>query len=321
MLTAIATSVSRFAAVVLASAIGSVATAQASAPAVTPLVSTQWLANNLENDNLIVLDIRSPIAEAGRDDYLKAHIPGALWSEYPGYWRTERNGVAGVVPSVDKLEAALSDLGVSGDKAVVIVPAGTSSLEFGAATRIYWTFKYLGHEAVAILDGGHQAWASEGRPLQTGDVTPTGDLFVAEVNEDLLVSTDQVAEALDSNIVLLDGRPQDQFKGKAKHKKAVRYGHLPGAVNIDQAGLYDPETNRLKNGSALEKLIPANFGSDEQPVISYCNTGHWAATNWFVLNEVLGRKNVTLYDDSMVGWSQRQDLPVNATAAPADVAN
>ena len=284
--------------------------AAAEIPEVTPLVSTGWLQDNLDNPQLVILDTRSPISKSGKDDYLKGHIPGAIWSEYPGYWRTERDGVEGVLPSVAKMEAVLSELGVSDQKAVVIVPHGKSSLEFGAAARIYWTFKYLGHENVAILDGGHTAWAAEHRPLETGNVVPQGDLFVAEPDEALLVSTDEVAEDLGGAAVLLDARPAKQFLGEEKHKAATRFGHLPGAVNFDQDKFYDNKTNRLKSPAELASLEPTEVRDSDAPVISYCNTGHWAATNWFVLSELLGRKNVTVYDASMVGWSRQKDLPM-----------
>ncbi|EFO30448.1 thiosulfate sulfurtransferase [Roseibium sp. TrichSKD4] len=290
------------------------------APEVTPLVSTDWLASNLGSDEIVVLDTRSKISKSGKEDYLKGHIPGAVWSEYPGYWRTERNGVVGVLPSVEKLEAALSEIGVSEDKAVVIVPHGKDSLEFGSAARIYWTFKYLGHEAVTILDGGHAAWVAENRPLETGNVVPEGDMFVAEINEDLLISTDEVASAVGSDAVLLDGRPLKQFVGQEKHKKATRFGHIPGAVNLDQANFYDKTTNRLKSKDQIASLIPASLKSADAPVVSYCNTGHWAATNWFVLSELSGHKNVTLYDESMVGWTRQADLPIKATEQPAPLA-
>ncbi|WP_417667085.1 sulfurtransferase [Roseibium sp.] len=295
---------------------GLFATPVAAAPEVTPLVTTQWLADNLENDEVVIIDTRSKISKSGKEDYLKGHIPGAIWSEYPGYWRTKRNDVAGVLPSVEKLEASLSELGVSEDKALVIVPAGTSSLEFGSAARIYWTMKYLGHDAVAILDGGHAAWVKEGRSLETGDVAPEGDLFVADVRDDLLVSTGAVAEAMGTDTVLLDGRPKAQFVGRQKHSEATRFGHIPGALNFDQDQFYDKATNRLKGSEALASLVPAALKEDGTKVISYCNTGHWAATNWFVLTQLLGKENVTVYDDSMVGWSRAESLPIKATAKP-----
>ncbi|WP_417684421.1 sulfurtransferase [Roseibium sp.] len=295
------------------------ATPVAAAPDVTPLVSTQWLAENIDSDEILVIDTRSKVAKSGKEDYLKGHIPGAIWSEYPGYWRTERDGVAGVLPSVEKLEASLSELGLSEDKALIIVPAGSSSLEFGAAARIYWTLKYLGHDAVAILDGGHAAWVKEGRPLETGNVTPEGDLFVADVREELVVSTGEVAETLGTDTLLLDGRPKAQFEGRQKHSEATRFGHIPGAVNFDQDQFYDKASNRLKDGATLASLLPASLKQDDTKVISYCNTGHWAATNWFVLTELLGKENVRLYDASMVGWSRAEDLPITATAEPDPV--
>lgn len=291
--------------------------ALADAPAVTPLVSTAWLQDHLDNDQVIVLDTRSKMSKSGKEDYLKGHIPGAVWSEYPGYWRTKRNGVEGVLPSVDKLEAVLSELGVSEEKAVVIVPHGQSNLEFGSAARIYWTLKYLGHDSVAILDGGHAAWVGENRPLQTGSVAPKGDLFVAKPNDAVLVSTDQVAEQLGGTSILLDARPEKQFQGKEKHKAATRFGHLPGAVNFDQAQFYDTKANRLKSVQELASLVPQQISGSDSEVISYCNTGHWAATNWFVLSELLGRKNVTLYDESMVGWSHNTTLPMVGPATAA----
>ena len=280
------------------------------------LVSTTWLEENLTRDDIIIIDTRSKMSKSGKHDYLKGHIPGAIWSEYPGFWRTERDGIVGVLPSIEKLEASLSALGVSEDKTLVIVPAGTSSSEFGAAARIFWTMKYLGHDAVAILDGGHAAWVAESRPLETGDVQPEGNLFVANVRDDLLVSTSQVAEAMGTPALLLDGRPEAQFSGKNKHSKATRFGHIPGAVNFDQAKFYDKATNRLKTKDDLASLLPKPVADGDTPIISYCNTGHWAATNWFVLTQVLGKQNVSLYDDSMVGWTRDAALPIHATAVP-----
>lgn len=275
---------------------------------VTPLVSTQWLAERLDRDDLIVLDIRS--GKGAEEAYLSGHVPGALRSEYPGFWRTDRGSVVGVLPSVEKLEAALSELGVAAGKTVVIVPAGGDSGEFGAAARIYWTLKYLGHDAIAILDGGHRRWVAEGRPLESGPVAPTGDMFIAAPRAKYLVSTQDVASRLATSAILVDGRPLAQFVGKEKHAKATRLGHIPGAVSHDQAIFYDDAAGRLKPLEEIARLVPQVLADKNAEIVSYCNTGHWAATNWFVLSELLGYTNVSLYDDSMVGWSQDEKLPM-----------
>ena len=111
----------------VALAVSLAVTPVAAASNITPLVSTDWLAEHIGEPDMVVLDIRSPFAGSGKKDYLAGHIPGALWSEYPGYWRTDRESVVGVLPSVEKLEAALSELGVADGKTVVIVPAGGNS--------------------------------------------------------------------------------------------------------------------------------------------------------------------------------------------------
>ena len=282
----------------------------ASAADVTPLVSTDWLSERLGEPDTVVLDIRSPFAGSGKKDYLAGHIPGALWSEYPGYWRTDRQSVVGVLPSVEKLEAALSELGIADGKTVVIVPAGGNSSEFGAAARIYWTLKYLGHDEVAILDGGHRRWTKEKRDLETGPVAPLGDMFIAEPRASYLSATSDVARQMNSSTVLIDGRPASQYSGKGKHSKATRFGRIPGAVNLDQATFYDDTAGRLKDAATIESLVPDSLADKSVEMVSYCNTGHWAATNWFVLHELLGYENVSLYDDSMVGWSQDESLPM-----------
>jgi thiosulfate/3-mercaptopyruvate sulfurtransferase len=270
--------------------------------AAEPLVTPDWVSQRLGLDNIVVLDLRTAIAKSGKDDYLKAHIPGAIWSNYPGAWRTTRNEVPGVIPSVEKLEAYLSELGVTEGKTVVLVPAGKGSTDFGVATRIYWTLKYLGHEDVSILNGGWKAWAEAGLATDAGDVTPESDLFIADIQDNLLIETAAVESLVGSQTVLIDGRPGAQYQGKQKHSAAARFGRIPGAMSLDQNLFYNPQSERLKDLPGLKASVPSALTPDAA-IVSYCNTGHWAATNWFVLHEILGYSNVTLYDESIVGWN------------------
>ena len=107
--------------------------------------------------------------------------------------------------------------------------------------------------------------------------------------------------------MLLDARNEEQFIGEAKHGKALQAGHIPGAVLQSQAEAYNANTNQLKSEAELLEIYADHA---DKPIISYCNTGHWAATNWFVLSEVLGRKDVKLYDGSMVEWTANSDNPL-----------
>jgi thiosulfate/3-mercaptopyruvate sulfurtransferase len=108
---------------------------------------------------------------------------------------------------------------------------------------------------------------------------------------------------------LLDARPATFFSGKEKAPAAKAYGHIPGAINLDSAAFYDEGGNRLRPPS---ELAAVSASLPQGPIVSYCNTGHWASTNWFVLSELIGRKDVRLYSGSMVEWTADAGRPVRS---------
>lgn len=283
----------------------------AAGPEVTPLISTEWLEANLDEDGLVVLDIR------GEATFADAHVPGALRTDYPGAWRTTRDDVPWVLPEIADLEAFLSGLGIGGDTSVVVVPAGTDATELGGVTWIYWVLKYLGHDAVAILDGGWNAWQGEGRPAESGpSPEPVAAAFVAAPRPEILATTDYVAERVGTDVVIVDARPPSQYDGRVMSSLVTRAGHIPGAISLDNALFYDAAAGRLKPREELEALLPPELADRSAAVISYCNTGHWSSIDWFVLSEILGFENVRLYEGSMAAWSRRADLPVVAGPDP-----
>ena len=308
------TSLSRraFAAAVLASAV--VAAMPAFAATAEPLVSPQWLSEHRADSDIVVLDIRSVIDGGGAEAYAKAHIPGAIHSDYDkAGWRVSRNGQPLMVPSQTALEKLIGESGIDEDSHVVIVPAGVSATDFGAAARIYWTLKAAGHPAISILDGGFAAWQAAGLPVESGNNVPSPKIFSGKFNEALLAELEEVER--NPNATLVDARPANQFNGKEKAGLAKAYCHIPGAISIDSASFYDPATNRLRPKAELAAIaskVPAG------PVVTYCNTGHWAATDWFVLSEILGRPNVRLYAGSMVEWSSDAHRPIASSRTRLD---
>ncbi|MGI9494212.1 MAG: sulfurtransferase, partial [Geminicoccaceae bacterium] len=172
----------------------------------------------------------------------------------------------------------------------------------------------LGHDKVAILDGGYRAWTADpSNPIETGAAEPPAPkIFEASLRPELLVDSAAVEAALnDDGTVLLDARPDGQFQGKAKHDAARAPGHIPGATQLNQGKTFDEKTGKLIDVAKLEALLPAGLEKDDdKEVFSYCNTGHWASVNWFVLSEVLGKKNVKLYDGSMVDWTKDPNRPL-----------
>ncbi len=284
----------------------------APASELAPLVDVDWVKANLERDDVVLLDIRNRIDGGSAASFANGHIPGAVHSDYlKDGWRTEVDGIIAQAPGADQIEALVGGLGIGNDDTVVVIPAGVSSSDFGSAARVYWTFRYAGHDAVAILNGGYRAWTADAaNPVETGASQPEPEIFEAELRPELRVDGDAVEAALgDGTTLLLDGRPQKQFAGLEKHDAARTAGHIPGAANFDQSGTFDEKTGKLIDAAKLESLLPAGLEEADE-VYSYCNTGHWAAVNWFVLSEVLGREEVKLYDGSMVEWTADPDHPV-----------
>jgi thiosulfate/3-mercaptopyruvate sulfurtransferase len=295
---------------VIATALAGGFVGPAAAAAVEPLVSVQWLKQHRADPDLVVLDVRSALDGGGAEAYAKGHIPGAVHSDYDrGGWRVTRDGLPFMLPDAARLEALIGELGIDEDSHVVVVPAGVHVLDFGAAARVYWTLKAAGHQRVSILDGGFAAWkADRSNPIEAGVNKPSPKIFTVEFDRALMVPLEEVERLSRSGgATLLDARSAGFFAGKEKAPAVKAYGRIPGARNLDSAAFYDRARNRLRPRAELAEIAAA---IPDGPIVSYCNTGHWAATNWFVLSELLGRKDARLYYGSMVEWTADARRPL-----------
>jgi thiosulfate/3-mercaptopyruvate sulfurtransferase len=152
-----------------------------SALAAQPLVDAAWLRQNGDKPNVVILDVRNKLGKGSEKVYRAGHIPGSIYSDYlRAGWRTKMDGVVGQLPPVAALEKLIGGLGIGNGSHVVVVAGGVSALDMGSATRIYWTFKVLGHDEVSVLDGGYRAYAAEpGNPVETGRNTLSPTTFKA----------------------------------------------------------------------------------------------------------------------------------------------
>lgn len=280
----------------------------------TPLVDASWLESNLHRDDLVVLDVRSGIDNGGdRSSFQEAHIPGSLYSSYTGDgWRESRDGVSGLLPPVSSLERLIGGLGIRNDDTVVIVPAGTGATDFGSAARVYWTFRVLGHDEVAILNGGFAGWKAEGFETVSGESNQRAVTdFKGSLQQNLIASLEEVEEARSTQAQLVDARPADYFRGENQSPAARAPGTIPGSRNLPHAGFVGERNSAwyLNEGSITARVNEAELNPGTR-TIAFCNTGHWAATDWFVLSELAGFEEVALYDGSMAEWSQDSNRPL-----------
>lgn len=279
------------------------------------LIALDAVAARLGDVGLVILDIRSSVDGGGRAAFEAGHIPGAVHTDYVADgWRAKIGQAPGMLPPLDRLAALVGRLGIRPADDVVIVPAGTTATDFAAAARVYWTLKLIGHGQQAILDGGFAGWREDGRrPVETGATVPkAAEPYPVVMLHRLRSTTDATLVASRSKLAtLVDARAASYFEGREKSPEAARAGRIPGAVSRDYSAAFDPQTGRLKpigDLAALFATVP------DGPAVSYCNTGHTAALNWFVMSEVLGREEVALYDGSMTDWTQDEARPV-ATGA------
>ena len=273
------------------------------------LVDAAWLRQHLHDSNLVVIDVYSGNHRA---EFASGHIPGALYTDFKHGWRTTKNGVPDVLPPTKNLEKVIGRLGVDNNSEVVLVPGGRRRADFNAVTRIYWTFKVLGHDNVSLLNDGDKGWfADANNPVATGATKAKPKTFVAHFRRNLLATRADVEKDLKThNAVLIDTRTPSQYEGKTRSSVVLKAGTLPGAVNVPAKQLEAPDGTALADAKTIDAVLAKAGVKSSGKQITFCNTGHLASGPWFVLHEVKGNKDVSMYDGSMADWTRGHNLPV-----------
>ena len=270
-----------------------------------PLVEADELAGALDKEQPILLDIRN-------NGYEDSHVDGALWAPYKLFRGTKEN--PGGLMDLTVLEGQLEKLGLEQDDPIVIISEGNTDTDFGAAARVYWTLKSTGFRDLSILNGGRIAWRDEKLPLNNTLETAVPSQLDLEFDTTWLADTQHVSSVVkgETSGLLVDARLPEFFVGDKAHGAAKRPGTLPGAVDQSYSTFFENGAATISTPadvSALKATLGIKGGEE---VISFCNTGHWAATHWFAVSELAGVENAKLYAGSMVEYSNA-DLPMQNT--------
>jgi len=268
-----------------------------------PIVSTEWLAANLNNPRLVMIDIRKP------EDYREGHIPGAV-NAYYGMWVSWKGEKHAEYPPEDDLFDAIGDLGIRPDSHAVIICKTFVCFYQVMAPRVLCTLQYAGLENVSILDGGQEKWVREKRALSTEPVKPKKTVYKGKLNKQLHVEKDYVSNRL-GKATFVDTREIKWFSGEKKQEFVEKAGHIPGAANLPASEAYTG-LGTFKTKEELEAIVAKVVGTDKsKEIITYCDAGKCCPTWAFILSHVLGYKNVKLYDGSFEEWTKDSSLPVN----------
>lgn len=290
----------------------SMVAAASAATKAPPLVDVNWVKANGCKPDVVLLDIRSSLDGGSKMDYIRGHIPCAIYSDYmKGGWRTKVDNVPGMLPPVPQIAKMIGSLGIDNSKHVVIYSAGTNATSMGSATRVYWEFKVLGDDNVSVMNGGYAAYTADKKNrLETGWKTPTPATFTAHFRKDMYATEADVERAMKEHVLLVDNRPSDQYLGVNRIPAAKRNGTIPGAKNLPETWLTENDGGTFRSVSEIRKLYAAQGIATRGKEINFCNTGHWASLGWFASHELLGNKQAELYDGSMVQWSADAKAPM-----------
>ena len=272
------------------------------------LVSTDWLQTHLAAPDVRVVDATwflPGIARDPRAEYAAGHIPGAVFFELDAV--CEPKGLhPHTVPSAAKFSSRVRKLGLGDGNRIVVY----DSNRFFASARVWWMFRFMGHNDVMVLDGGLEKWRAEGRPLTDEPTRPQERHFTVRQNTLLLRELDQMrANVAAKREQVVDARSAGRFHAREPEPRpGLRSGHIPGAKNLHYAQLV-AEDGSLRPAGELRHLL-AGAGLDlDRPITTTCGSGVSAALINLALFE-LGERNAALYDGSWSEWGAQADTPI-----------
>jgi thiosulfate/3-mercaptopyruvate sulfurtransferase len=276
----------------------------------TTLISTAELAQHLTDPDWAIFDCRFSLAdpERGRRDYAQAHIPGAIYVHLNEDLASPIvPGVTGrhPLPSTDDLTARFSEWGI--DERVQVVAYDDSG--GGMAARLWWLLRWLGHEAVAVLDGDWRKWQSEGRPSPDGAAIRSARRFVPRLRSDLLITTEDIEGQLyNARYKLFDSRTADRYRGENETFDPIA-GHIPGAISAPYPDNLKPD-GTFRSDEELHARFTALLGDTPvRQTAFYCGSGVTAAQNILAMKHA-GLGDARLYAGSWSEWITDPQRPI-----------
>jgi thiosulfate/3-mercaptopyruvate sulfurtransferase len=279
------------------------------------IVETNWLAEHLEAPDLIVFDGSWHLPTSDRNashEYENAHIPGAVFFDIDDLV-DETSSLPHMLPSTVKFASRMKKMGVGDGMRIVIY----DTLGLFSAARVWWTFRAMGHEHVAVLNGGLKKWQAEGRPVEDGPPPiRTSRHFTPRLNNQLIRDLDDMKSYVaGTNMQIVDARPAARFTGEqAEPREGLRKGHIPGSRSVPSGQLLNDD-GTLKSAEELATIFDQAGIDWRKGVVTTCGSGVTASILSLAL-AVVGQPNAAVYDGSWAEWgADGRDTPVETGPA------
>lgn len=273
------------------------------------LVETGWLAEHLEAPDLAVIDATWYLPGAGRDahnEYLEARIPGAVFFDIDKIADTSIP-LPHMLPSPEHFSSAMRKMGIGDGMRLVVYDAQGM---FSAA-RVWWTFRAMGNEDVAVLNGGLAKWKAEARPQAEGPPRTRGPRnYTARRNGELIRDRDEILATVSSQVAqIVDARAADRFLGDAPEpREGLRSGHIPGSLNLPFTDLLNAD-GTLKPADDLKEKFERAGVDLARPITNTCGSGVTASVLALAL-AIIGHRHTSVYDGSWSEWGADDTLPI-----------
>jgi len=268
-------------------------------------ISTEWLEENLNDKNLMILDTQPDI-----HDYIMEHIGGAIYLN-SNLFRVPFKGRPGVYVDESKVQYLFRRVGLEKDIPVVVYTGVGSIKGWGDGleqTMIAYTLARFGHYNIYLLDGGIDKWKNENRPVTKEFPKVDESEFSVKVRSDFFLDMEEVKEIKEQdNVILLDARPQGVYEGQGPW---IKPGHIPGAVNLPWRILMDDKNSKLlKSEEEIKSILNEHNVSPEKTIICSCGTGREATNEFILLKWYFNYPNVKIYEGSFTEWSSYPENP------------
>jgi thiosulfate/3-mercaptopyruvate sulfurtransferase len=267
------------------------------------LVSTDWAQSNLDTESVVFVEV-----DEDTSAYDTGHIPGAIKLD----WKTDlQDPIKRDFVDAQQFSKLLSERGIANDDTVVLYGGNNNWF----AAYAYWYFKLYGHDKIKLLDGGRKKWELDGRAMSADSVSrPVTSYAAAAPDTSIRAFRDEVIAAIGTKN-LVDVRSPDEFSGKIRapahlpQEQSQRPGHIPGAINVPWSRAAN-EDGTFKSDEELTAIYAAAGLDDSRETIAYCRIGERSSHTWFVLQELLGHKNVKNYDGSWTEYGSLVGAPI-----------
>ncbi|AFY84441.1 sulfurtransferase [Oscillatoria acuminata] len=268
-----------------------------------PIISAEWLFQHLDDPQIAIADCRFSLAdpELGQQQYLHHHIPGAHYLHLNRDLSSpvQRHGGRHPLPDSELFAQKLGSIGVTSPDVLLVI---YDDSRFAFAARLWWLMRYLGHDRVAILEGGFKGWQTAGYPVTDAIPRPSEGTFIPQIRTDRLVDIETVKTRSPlPEVALIDSRERDRYLGNHEPIDPIA-GHIPGALNYPWQEVTDENAQVRPQNDQVQRWADI-AGSDE--IIVYCGSGVTACVNLLSL-EIAGIPNAKLYAGSWSDWCSYQ---------------